>query len=106
MIDQLTLDNFQGREGSSFWAMTDQGNEVAFILKEVEPLTVHANHPMGETARAPFSLLIKGPQGVALEQGLIDFRNEIFGDERVPIFIVAVGKAEEDGCLTYQAVFN
>lgn len=105
MIEQLTFENFQGKEGSSFWALTEQGDEVAFILKKVEPLTVHANHPLGESARQPFSLLIKGPIGVTLDQGMVDLRNEMFGDEKVAIFIVAVGQ-EEEGCLTYQAIFN
>ena len=105
-MDQLSLETFQGCEGRSFWAMTDQGTEVAFILQKVEPLTAHKGHPLGDAARTPFSLVLKGPQGVALEQGMVNLKSDLLGDGAMSIFIVAIGKAEEEGCLTYQAVFN
>lgn len=106
MLDTLTVENFQGRKQDPFWATTDKGDKVAFILKEVEPLPVHPGHPKGEQARKPFSLMFQGPVGVAMEQGMIELENEVFNNEKVAIFLVAIGEAEERGSLTYQAIFN
>jgi len=106
MLDKLTVEHFHGCEQDSFWATTDKGIKVAFILKEVEALPIHPGHPMGEDARKPFSLMFQGPVGVVMEQGVVELENEVFNNEKCAIFLVAIGEAEERGALAYQAIFN
>ncbi len=106
MLDKLTVELFQEKEGSAFWAKSDQGESVAFTLTEVEALPEHRGHPLGEHARKPFSLIMQGPEGVRLDQGTVGLTHEVF-DEELPFFLVAIGESEDKpGCLIYQAVFN
>lgn len=107
MLAKLEASDFKGHENSDFEAFSDDGIVFLFRLKEVEIKRSISGHSHNTDLREPFSLFFKGPPGVNFSQGTVVLRHALFGDENVPVFMVAVGQDRNDpSSLTYQAVFN
>jgi len=91
---ELSLDEFQGREGEAFELV---------LGEETVPLTltkVHALRPTGREAGA-FTLDWRGPAEPVLPQAIYTLRQ---GDDLFEMFIVPLGQDREG--VRYEAVFN
>lgn len=107
MLAKLKASDFMGHENSDFKLCSDDGKIFCFRLKEVLIKKSTSGHQFENQEREPFSLFFQGPQGVKFSQGTINLRHFIFGDDPLPIFLVAIGIDRNDPtCLTFQAVFN
>lgn len=54
--------------------------------------------------RSPFSLLFRGPEGLALEQAIYRFENDEMG--AMDLFLVCVGPDSEDRRMRYEVIFT
>lgn len=97
-LEDLRYETFRDRTGESF-----RDTEAGIILEllQVDDLTAVARN-VPPDARAPFSLVFRGPAEPALSQGIRRLEHDELGTTE--IFIVPIA-LEADG-LRYQAVFS
>ena len=79
---------------------TEDSEEVVIELVDVAGLK-------GDTSRedrSPFSLLFRGPEGVALEQAIYRFENDEMG--LMDLFVVCVGPDPDDKRMRYEVIFT
>jgi uncharacterized protein DUF6916 len=91
---ELTLQDFDGREGESFELLLDE---------TIVPVTLASVRKLPRSVRDGDSFLLEwlGPSDPTLPQGIYAFRD---GDETYEMFIVPV-RRDGDGT-HYEAVFN
>lgn len=104
MLDRLTKEDFSPLVNEAFVATDVDGREYAFTLSEVDD-TRYQKAP--KARRTPFSLIFRGPEGVAFSQGTIPLFHPGLGEAPLPIFLVPVGADRGDTPrLMYQAIFT
>ena len=95
MRETLTHDLFEPLVGTGFHVQADNVDLVLTLVK-VEPAGTERD------GFQPFALLFEGPSQPALQQQIVPLRHTELGE--VAIFLTLLG--EEDGGVTYEAIFN
>jgi hypothetical protein len=96
---ELAADDFRARLNEVF--RIHAGDQVVEAeLVEVAGLSGYSARP----DRSPFSLVFRGPQGVALEQAICRFTNDKMGE--LDMFLVCVGPDPEDRQMRYEVIFT
>jgi hypothetical protein len=96
---QLGLEDFVDKVGTAF-ALKEEVMAVSGLM--LESAEAVKSQPASPGARAPFSLIFRGPDASVLPQGNYQLHHDGLGD--IAIFIVPVGKDPEG--VEYQALFN
>ena len=99
MLESLTQENFAERLNQQFQLRTDGG---AVRLELIEATAIGAAGDQPEGARAPFSLVFRGPRDAPLAQMTYDVEHEELGG--LTLFMVPIGP-DGKGML-YEVVFN
>ena len=96
-MDQLTADDFAPFVGKVFLA---EGYAQELVLVELD-----THVPLGWEAipRKPFSLLLRGPAGAVVPEGM--HRMTAGGTRVFDLYLVPIRTASRD-CQDYQIVFN
>jgi hypothetical protein len=102
VLERLTVDTFRPAVGDAF--ALDAGDAGRVELELLEARLQHPDHPATDEAgaRAPFTLLFRGPAEPVLPQRIYAIDHESIGP--LEIFIVPV--ARDHGGTTYEAVFG
>jgi hypothetical protein len=102
MLDGLTADSFAPAVGETF--VLDAGDAGRLHLELLESRLQYPDAPAADAsgARAPFTLLFRGPVEPILPQRIYRLEHDSVGP--IEIFIVPVG-SDEAGT-TYEAVFG
>ena len=95
MLENVTVDSFEGRVGDRFDLDADG---------ETHELTLDECKRLGSAAleREPFSLVFRGPREPVLPQRTYPLSHEGLG--RLEIFLVPI--AQDDDGTRYQAIFS
>lgn len=100
---ELSAEAFRTQLNQSF-RLTAPGVEDG---EEVEIELVDVSGLRGDSARedrSPFSLLFRGPEGLALEQGIYRFEHDEMGE--MDLFLVCVGPDRGDRQMRYEVIFT
>jgi len=97
MLENLQQADFQKHLTETFRIQL-QDSELDLQLVEVSPM----GQTSGHRARAPFSLIFRGPANLLLDQGTYPFVHPALGS--LPLFLVPIGPDAEGLC--YEVVFN
>lgn len=97
MLESLTRESFQPRQGETFLIRFTDG-VITLSLAEVQGPT----EKTARVGREPFSLTFRGPLRPILPQRIYTLENEAMGS--LDIFLVPLGP--ESGEMRYQAVFS
>jgi hypothetical protein len=102
VLERLTAESFAPAVGDAF--VLDGGDAGPLELELLESRLHHPDAPAVDEsgARAPFSLLFRGPVEPVLPQRIYRLKHESV--EAIEIFIVPVGR-DQSGT-TYEAVFG
>lgn len=115
-LPTLTIDQFTGREGESFFFICQTGNpdddlvRVELELKEVTDLTGRSAVGLdddGNPVRVPFSLLFRGPKDQLLAGDIYDAEHVELGTVQLyaaPVEVLQAPSAAE--FYWYESVFN
>lgn len=99
----LNADAFRRRLHDTFRVSVpgaEDGEQIEVELVDVAGLR-------GDTTRddrSPFSLLFRGPEGLALEQAIYRFDNDEMGE--MDLFLVCVGPDPDDRRMRYEVIFT
>lgn len=99
----LNADAFRARVNETF-RLSAPGIEDS---ETVEIELVDVRGLKGDTPRedrSPFSLLFRGPEGLALEQAIYRFENDEMG--AMDLFLVCVGPDPDDKQMRYEVIFT
>lgn len=96
-LDSLNLETFSPLEGTRFGLQSEDHGPVNLVLESAAALSVG-----GQSPRAPFSLLFRGPSGIELHQRIYRLSHETLGD--VELFLVPM-QPDDQGSL-FEAVFT
>lgn len=96
---ELNADLFRDRLNESFRIHVDD-QVVDAELVEVAGLGGHT----ARKDRSPFSLMFRGPEGLALQQATYRFENDTLGG--LDLFMVCVGPDPDDRKMRYQVIFT
>ena len=100
-LAEVTLESFAAHQGTSFYF--EHGQQADWL--EVELVAARKLRRAGKrppTARAPFSLLFRGPNGLRLPQETYTVSHEHLGT--LNMFLTPGGQPQEDPVM-YEAVF-
>jgi hypothetical protein len=100
MLEDFTLDTFSGRIGERFAIRLESGEELEAELVEANALGAADAEP--RVARAPFSIVFRGPSDPVLPQRIYRFAHAELGD--FELFVVPIGR--DDSGTSYEAVFT
>ena len=92
-LDPLTHDHFEPLIGQAYLI-----GETVLTLHDAKLL----GHRRTEALRDPFSLLVCGPQGLRLPQGIYHMKNESLGE--LEMFITQVGDGAKGS--EFEAIFS
>lgn len=98
----LRRSGYAGLTGSPFAASTATGTPVSLRLAEVADLARAAHEPAFAGREDAFALLLTGPAGTVLDQGVHELRHDALG--RFPLFLTPVGPA--GAAQAYEAVVD
>jgi hypothetical protein len=101
MLDKLSVAMFEERLGSKFRIHGGGDAPLVVELIAATPLRVRFT-PTDSPARAPFSLLFRGPKNVYLPQRIYRFEHDEMGT--LEIFIVPIGPDAVG--MRFEAIFN
>jgi hypothetical protein len=99
MLEDLTRESFAPHAGSEFRLAVEGRAPVTLTLIEATALGPARG---GASARAPFSLVFRGPRAPALPQRIHRLEHDALG--ALEIFIVPIGPDEHG--LRYEAIFT
>jgi hypothetical protein len=97
MLDKLTKETFEPRQGETFKLSDDEAGTIDLKLAKVQ-----GNGLRGRADREQFSLHFDGPAEPLLPQKIYRLENDEAGE--MEIFLVPVAKDDEG--VTYEAVFT
>lgn len=97
MLDKMTRETFEPRQGETFRLTDEEAGEIALELTEVRGTGLH-----GKAAREQFSLHFRGPHEPLLPQRIYRLENATTG--AMDIFLVPI--ARDDEGTTYEAIFT
>lgn len=100
---ELSAESFRAHLNQSF-RLSAPGVEDS---EEVEIELVDVAGLKGDTPRedrSPFSLLFRGPEGLALEQAIYRLENDQMGE--MDVFLVCVGPDPDDRQMRYEVIFT
>ena len=98
MVEDFTIETFAGRVGEPFRVQPDSGDALEAELVEATQLAP----PREAGARAPFSLVFRGPAEPLLPQRIYTVEHDELG--AFEIFVVPIGRDEAG--TSYEAVFT
>jgi hypothetical protein len=98
-VSLLTASHFQRFKGSSFRLRADDVVDVELL--EVDEVGAGSGAPP-QTARAPFSIVFRGPRDPVLPQRIYRLEHDELGT--VDLFLVPIGR--DDAGVRYEAVFT
>lgn len=98
MLEQFTVETFEGRVGERFRLRLDSGEALEAELAEATPLAPARDGG----SRAPFSLVFLGPAEPVLPQRTYTFEHGELGT--FEIFVVPIGRGEAG--TSYEAMFT
>ena len=96
VLANLTISDFSQHVGERLRIELDEARSVEVELTEARELL------SGTEKRTPFSIVLRGPEDLALEQRIYSVHGEAFG--KLDLFLVTVGP-DKQGML-YEAVFT
>ncbi len=100
MLGSLTKSDFDGYLGETFLVHHGAPDPLEMLLIEVTAL---ASAPAAASGRRePFSLLFRGPNDAALDQGIYGIEHAGIGT--LDLFLVPVGSDQQG--MRYEAIFN
>jgi hypothetical protein len=98
----LTLHQFEPLLHKRFLVQVDERSTFEVELIEVRALPSQPMREGAPPARAPFSLIFRGPRESYVPQRMYALRNEVLGTQE--FFLVPIGPDERGH--RYQAIFN
>lgn len=99
MLDKLTLESFAPHVGEEFRLPLDAERALVLHLLQIDVWS----HPTSERrARAPFTLVFRGPAAAAFPQGIYLLQHPVLGS--LELFLVPIGPDAQGMC--YEANFN
>jgi hypothetical protein len=102
VLDALTVDTFAPAVGDVFVLEHGEGGPLELELREARLIDAGAPAVGADGARAPFSLLFRGPLDPVLPQQIHRLRHHALG--ALEIFIVPVARTAEG--VDYEAIFT
>lgn len=97
MLDNVTKETFEPRQGETFKLTDEEAGEIALELAEVRGTGLD-----GKAAREQFSLHFHGPREPLMPQRIYRLENATAG--AMDIFLVPI--ARDDEGTTYEAIFT
>lgn len=98
MLESLTRESFEARQGETFHVRFDDGTALELRLAEIRGATAKT----ARVGREPFSLVFRGPPRPILPQRTYALENSQMGS--LPLFLVPLGP--DAGEMRYEAVFS
>ncbi len=99
MLDKLNKDDFSKCLQQKFLIHVEGRDPVEAELVEVSGLPAADDDP---DRRQPFSLVFRGPEDTALQQGIFHLENQTLGE--LDLFLVTIGSDREGP--RYEVVFT
>jgi len=102
VLEKLTIATFAERLGETFRIHPDGTHHLSVELIEVTDLTSRGGAEAAGRARAPFSIVFRGPRETVLPQRIYRMEHERI--KALELFLVPIGPDAEG--MRYEAIFT